>query len=155
VDALAPIDALVIHNSALTEVDKNWLMNAYQRGTVVATFNVDVRELAALVDDPCITTDAFASEPYTGSFFIVASHLILGQPEDVALLRAAKVCGKAQVAGVEHWASERFGRSTDAIDTIGDHNRFARVLVSHLEGIKEDKQTFEADEHSTPDAITP
>lgn len=139
-DQSAPIDALVIHNSALPEVDNIWLVDTYQRGMTVATFNVYAPELAELLNDPCIAADGFASEPYPDSFYVIASHLILGQPEDVARIREANLCGEKQVPGIKNWVRERIDRSTDSLDKTDDDKRFAIVLVGHLRGIEEDKR---------------
>lgn len=149
-DKSSPIDALIVHASVLSQVDQEWAMRAYQRGLVIAGFNIYAPELAALVNDPCIATDGFASEPYPGSFFVIASHLILGQPEDVALIRSTLACSGGQVAGVQHWASDRRGRATDNLRNVDDYNLFARTLVSHIEGVREARRTFERDTDFAP-----
>lgn len=146
----SPINALIVHKSALSQVDREWATRAYQRGMVIAGFNIYAPELAALVNDPCIATDGFASEPYPGPFFVIASHLILGQPEEVALIRSASACSGGPVAGVQHRASDRRGRSADNLRNVDDFNFFARTLVSHIEGIQESQRAFESDTDLAP-----
>jgi hypothetical protein len=69
-DAAQSIDALIIHDSVLSQVNRHWIASAYERGVVIAVFNVYAPELAELVDDNCITKDGFASEPYPGDFYV-------------------------------------------------------------------------------------
>src|SRR4051812_45127615 len=40
-DQTRHIDALIIDSSALAKVDKSWSANAFRRGTVIATFNLN------------------------------------------------------------------------------------------------------------------
>lgn len=142
-DKSAPIDALVVHDSALPMVDRDWIVGAYGRGVVIGAFNVHGPEVAELLRDPCIATEGFASEPYPGAFWVIVSRLVVGQPEDVALIKAASdFCGKQEVVGVGNQAGEHFGRSQNSLLNVDDYNVFARILVDNIEDIRQLKQEF-------------
>lgn len=138
------IDALIIHDSALSLVDRDWLAVAYRRGVVIAAFNLYAPTLAELVDDPCIAQDGWVSgaDPYPGQFYIIVSRLLLGHPDDINLIETSRACGRP-VAGITRPVSGRFQRSTYAIDNLNDYNIFARELVNHIKGIKAVKDKFE------------
>ncbi|MFQ5855728.1 MAG: hypothetical protein ACE5LU_08820 [Anaerolineae bacterium] len=152
-DEPTPIEALVIHDSALSMVDRDWLASAYRRGVVIGAFDVYAPALADLLDDPCIAADGFAAEPYSSSFYVIVSRLILGQPDDVALIEAGPCRGP--VAGVRHPAGGTGGRSTYTITNVSDYNIFARVLVGHIEGIQRASRNFERGEHLRPQTSAP
>ncbi len=139
---ISSIDALIIHDSALPLVDRNWVSDAYRRGVVVAAFNVYAPQLAHLVNDPNVAKDGFASEPYPGLFYVSVFRLVLGQPDDVALIESAGSFGEP-VAGVQHPVRITGGRSTYAINNFSDYNIFARVLISDLEAVEQAKREFE------------
>lgn len=143
-DRQGPIDALIIHNSAISAVDKTWVKKAYRKGAVIAVFNVYAPALAELLDVPGIAQGGFASEPYPGDFFIVVSRLILGKPEDVARAQEALDAGieEPAVPAGNHLTST-WGRSQDQLIYEDSLNRFALVLVSHLEDIQRTKEEYE------------
>lgn len=136
-----PIDALIIHDSSLSLIGREWLATAYRQGVVIAAFNLYAPTLAELVKDPCIARDGWVSgaDPYPGSFYIIVSRFIRGHPDDIHLIETSGSCGRA-VAGIKHPVSGRFQRSTHAIGSLSDYNIFARILISHIEEIKEVKE---------------
>lgn len=143
-DQLAPVDALVIHASAITMLDSEWLSKTYWRGTVVGVFNVDALQLAEIVQDLCISRGEFASEPYPGDFYLAASHIVVGPPEDVALVKSSGYCGEKQVQGVQGQLAELLARSTDQLLGESEFNQFARALVNQLDAVKETRQDYPA-----------
>jgi hypothetical protein len=50
-DDLLPIEALIIHPSALTFIDQKWTAEAYKRGVIFAAFNLPSQDFAEIVDD--------------------------------------------------------------------------------------------------------
>jgi hypothetical protein len=127
-DNVTPIDALIIHNSAISQVDSAWLSQAYRRGVVIAVFDVYASTLAEILDAPGITLDKFASEPYPGDFYIIVSQIEIGSLDN----------GQANSFS---------GRSTDEITDSDSLNRFAMSFVTHLDDIK---QTREQSKQSPP-----
>jgi hypothetical protein len=154
-DASAPIDALVIHDSALSAVDKEWVADAYARGVVVAFFNSYAPAVANLVQDPCIATKGFADEPYAGAFWVVVSRLLVGQPEDVALIRSSGSCPGEQVPGVRGETRQVSGRSQNTLLNTDDSTLFARTLVRHIEDIKQLKHESQNTTSTMPTTETP
>lgn len=143
-DRMSPADALVLHASALTMLDPNWLSEAYWRGTVVGVFNVHARQLAELVKDLCVSRGGFASEPYPSDFYVAASHIVVGPPEDAALVKSSGYCGEKEVLGVQGQVAELLARSADQLSGESGFNQFARALVNHLDAVKETRQEYPA-----------
>lgn len=142
-DNASPLAALVVHDSAWPLVDGDWLAQAYRRGVVIAVFNIYAPELAATLGDPCLAQDGFASEPYPSDFYVIAYRLLLGEPDDVALIDAANLCGGDSVAGVKHpTSSSRGGASNTLVDST-DTDAFVQILASKIEAVKEARLDFE------------
>jgi hypothetical protein len=113
-DSARPLDALLIHDSTLSMIDLEWLRAAYRRGVVIAVFNTYAPELTDILNDPYIARDNFASEPYPGDFYVIASQLV----------------------------SIR-GRATDSLVDQGSTNGFIRVLVAKIENIRQAQHNSE------------
>lgn len=138
-----PIEALVIHNSAISQVDKAWLTDAYRQGVVIAVFNVYAPTLAEMLDAPGVSSDGFASEPYPGEFYVIVSRLALGPPEDVAGVQKALNAGAEEpIVSTNAYISTYWGRSTDQLTDEDSLNRFALSLVSHMEGIRQTREEY-------------
>jgi hypothetical protein len=141
---ITPIDAILIHNSALSGVDSNWLGPAYKSGVVVVIFNTYAPELASLIGDSCILENGWmdGTDPYPGEFYIMVSRLTLGQPEDIALIESQVPCGGGPnrgVTGVKYPAEIYLGKSQNALVNQEDFDRFATNLVDELKSIDEMK----------------
>lgn len=136
IDKSTPINALIIHDSALSQVDRAWLANAYRRGVVMAGFNLYGPQMADLVNDPCIAKDKFAADPYPGSFYVIVSFSIAGNnPADVALVEDAyqRSCGEEPPAGgPSDYVSRASGRSTYDLNNDSDFNLFTQTLTNHF-----------------------
>ena len=138
------VDSLILHNSAISAVEKAWLKNAYRRGVVIAAINIYAPTLAELLDAPGIAKDGFASEPYSGEFFVVVSRLVLGKPEDVIRVQEALDSGTDEpTIQSNNSVISTWGRSQDQLTYPDSPTRFALVLVSHLEDIKSTKEDYE------------
>ncbi len=142
-DNASPLAALVIHDSAWPLVDGDWLAQAYRRGVVVAVFSVYAPELTAMLGDPCLAQDGFASEPYPGAFYVIASRLLLGEPDDVALIEAANPCGGDSVAGVEHPTSFSRSGASNALTDSSDFDTFVQIPTSKIAAVQEARLDFE------------
>jgi hypothetical protein len=132
-DQAARIDALIVDSSALSNVDKSWVANAYRRVTVIAGFNISGSQMASLVNNACIASDNFANYA-SGSFFIVVSSSISGSPDDVnrVLDTYSRSCGETGAEGVQGTTSVGFRRTTERLDSENEFNIFTKVLASHL-----------------------
>ncbi len=146
-DRLAPIDAILIHNSALTEVDSNWLGSAYRNGVVVAIFNTYAPEFARLIGDSCMLENGWmdGTDPYPGEFYIIVSRLILGQPDDVAIIESHTPCGGGPnngVTGLKQPAEIYLDKSQNALVNQEDFDGFVTNLVNELKSIDEIENNF-------------
>lgn len=136
-----PVEALIIHKSAVPLLDSDWLAEAYRKGVVIATFNVDVPALENILQTSGIAEEGFVSEPYPSDFFIVVSRLALGKKEDVELVNDALDSGsKEPIVPAEEYITYTWGKSQDQMIYEDSLNRFAMVLVSHLEDIRSMKK---------------
>jgi hypothetical protein len=143
-DSATSLEAIVIHDSALSTVDPTWLQAAYRRGLVIAIFNAYAPEIGELLGESCIANDGFASEAYPDQFFVVVSRVVIGSPPDVARIEKDFACGEKQVEGVEGQALVSFGRSADTISDTSGRNAFARVLVNHIDSIEQARRDMQS-----------
>jgi hypothetical protein len=113
----------------------------------VAVFDVSGAELAEVLEDTHISQDGFASESSSGSFYLIVSRLIMGQPDDIVLLEKSDDWGKP-VPGIKGHLSYSFSRVKDSV--TNSLNPFAKDLVNAIEGIKEAKINFESGVNQRP-----
>ncbi len=93
-DAQRPLDALIIHASASSLVDRAWIADAYHRGVVIAVFDIPATELGQWIGNPCLGRNF---TPYPGSYYLIVYELILTEiPADAARIRSAHYgsCGE-------------------------------------------------------------
>jgi|SRR5690606_31824777 len=130
-----PIDALIIHNSKLGEVDRNWVSEAYRRGVVIAGINLSGQQIADLVGNPCIARDSFAADTSSPMFVMVSSSVSGENPEDIGKVVSTitQSCGEATAEGVVGQVSVVQSRATDLLDTENGYNIFTRQLALYLE----------------------
>lgn len=140
-----PIEALLIHGSAIPLVNSDWLAEAYRKGVVIAAFNVDAPTLENILKTSGSAEDGFASEPYPSDFFIVVSRLAMGKKEDaVDLVNDALDSGTEEpIVPAKDHIEYLWAKSQDQMIYEDSLNRFAMVLVSHLEDIKSMKMDNE------------
>ncbi len=144
-DRKKPLDALVIHKNALGLVNKPELINLYQRGVAVAVINVDAFKTAALLDDSCIGENDQGTRNHNGTYAIISAHVILGSPEDVALIKSVgSNCGSKFVPGVKGKTQEIVGHTTKAITNVSDYNIFAQEVIHDIEWIQFNRNDFAA-----------
>jgi len=56
-DRSNPIDALIIHESAVPHLDRAWLYHAHRQGVIVAAFDVPGTKPAEVLEDSRISQD--------------------------------------------------------------------------------------------------
>jgi hypothetical protein len=98
--ALEALDVLIVDQSALTFVDPEDIADAYDASVVVFVLNIPVEQFSELIDEPRITFDNFAANPYPGDFFIYTA-----------------------------WAPSSYGRGQNNLDTSQDFTIFKSVLI--------------------------
>jgi hypothetical protein len=131
-----PIQGLIIHSSALADVDYEWVSQAYWRGVVIVGINMIGSEMAELVGNPCVAMDKFAAEPVE-NFVIVQISLEGDNPSDIARVRDAynRSCGEDTAPDIRKYVSISGGRATDSLDNENSYNIFALQLSLYLDNI--------------------
>lgn len=84
-DAAAPLQAIVIHSSAIESVDSEWVHAAYRRGVIVAGVNLFLPELSALTGDNCVSRHGISMDvanTHSGDYFVLYYYRL--QPENEA-----------------------------------------------------------------------
>jgi hypothetical protein len=81
-DEIDPLDGLVIHNSALPMIDRDWLRQLYRRRTVIVVFNLETEGLAQLLGDPRIVENGQKYGRYSLPFFTVVQTASTGVPNE-------------------------------------------------------------------------
>ncbi len=77
IQARKPLDALVIHASALPMVDFEWVANAYWRGMILSTLDIQPSMLAHLYDDGCLPFGYTMPVPEEGPYVTIGLRLFL------------------------------------------------------------------------------
>ena len=88
-------DAVIVHGSRLSEVDRSWLRVLYRRGVVIAGINMTMKELAEFLGEELITgdeawNDGWQKEP----FYSILAFKAPSSPDEQAKAQAeGKVVG--------------------------------------------------------------
>lgn len=139
------LQAVIIDVSALDNVNEAVIARLYQRGVVIASFNIPIEEFSGLVNDRALLNNGFASEPYPGSFFIMASQLTPGNlPTEVAPVSAAQQSDDAaepHQEGSDYFVGYR-GLAANVLDTREDVHAFSEVLLDKIQDIAETRLNF-------------
>lgn len=133
------IAALVIDESALDEVDWDAVAALYDIGVVIATINVPVEEMAVLINDPTLTDDGFAADPYPGSHFILANHLVLSRFQEY------RACAQTPIPNLASPVYSMGSRAQNTLDSDYDLMVFGIVLQDKIDDIAEMRQCFAED----------
>jgi hypothetical protein len=144
-DAITPIEAIIIHKLAYEAVDKSWTAAAARRGVTIAVINMYAAEQAELRDSNCdrqkSIEDPFASE--SGSYFLLAVHLIYAEnPADSDLDRAIQESYEnckytATKNGIYEYTKSTQMRLTDE-DSV---EFFVNGLINAIDGVKRFKES--------------
>lgn len=145
-EAERSIEALIIHESTLGEVDATWTSAAYRRGVVLAGINIRVAEIADLASDQCIRSGEFASEPTTDDFFVVVSSLIQGDRDDVARIDMTRIdaCSEEPASEIFGLAAIYSKRTSGNVGSTTELNMFTNAVASHLTAVAEARAEFES-----------
>jgi hypothetical protein len=135
-DEAEPIQGLIIHSSALAEVDYDWVSQAYWRGVVIGGIDMTGTEMAELVGNACIAADKFAAEPVKN--FVIVQISIEGESTaEVVRVRNtySRSCGEETANDIRGYVSVSGGRATDSLDDENSYNIFTRQLALYLNNI--------------------
>ncbi len=131
----SPIDALVIHESALPFVDQQWVTAAYQRGVLIAGINIGGPEMANLVGNSSIANDDFAADTSLPMFTMVALPVSGDNPDEIARVMDAynKSGGAEMVEGIQGRVSIGMDGATDTLNSENGYNIFTLQLKLKME----------------------
>jgi hypothetical protein len=128
-----PIDALIIHRSALEQVDNEWVAHHYRQGVTMVGIDIDGAEMAVLLQDNCLTRDGFADYD-SGSYFIIATSLVTGSEADVAsIIEAYNIsCGDQPALGIVGHAEYSARYTTEFFSDKRSVEIFNLLFLQHL-----------------------
>jgi hypothetical protein len=129
------IDALIIHQEAISTVDQEWLARAYRQGVVISVFDTPIQKLADLIDDHCIVQDNDFPTGVDKDIFITVHLLLLGHSEDVARWEKARrdSCLDAAADGILNPLTVSMGISSDRLRNEKNYQFFIYSILSKLE----------------------
>lgn len=135
------IDALVIDNTTLLSVDRNWVASAYQRGIVIAGINTPSLDFATVINNPC----GNAEFKLSGDFYVVAERVLLAEdPDDVAKIEAAESqCSSETVKGITGVVVHEVGSSSGQLSSDKDYAEFDAVLNAYMASVDSATETFQ------------
>lgn len=97
------LDALLIQDGALSQVDPTQLQQIYKGGTILVFFNTYTPAIESLTGDACISRDHWmdVTDPMGGDFYVMVYRLMTGSAEDLALIEGQNPCGGEVVKGLQ------------------------------------------------------
>lgn len=109
----APLDVVIIHQSALPFVDYAWVRNAYESGIVISLIDIYYPELADVMGFNC---GAAPTEPfYEENFFITYHFHVSSSPEGrLRVLEGLRNCEKLEDIKFGGWLGR--GRSQESLE---------------------------------------
>jgi hypothetical protein len=149
-----PLDALVMHNSAIPMVDFEWVAQAYWEGMELSTIGIRPSMLAHLFDDGCLPYGFELPVPEEGTYFTISTHLILSLHDQGQVTKWFR----------RDWRRNCFAGYPDevkkATDVSGyyasgplvDSNFFQEFMIEELNWAKEAREHFI---EQNKDLITP
>lgn len=116
-NTMSDVGAIIIHESRLEELDKEWMQTVYLQGTVVAGLNVTIKELASVVDERMVLedpvwTDGWQQEPY----FSILSYKPNGDKQEQALAEEEGKLHATIMRTTDNISDDNFGMFFYTID---------------------------------------
>ncbi|HLD93241.1 MAG TPA: hypothetical protein VI703_03475 [Anaerolineales bacterium] len=121
------LDAVIIHSSAILEIEPSELTTMYDNGIVVAFFNLLSPVVEDLVNDSSIGENDWmdgTAEPMAGDFYLTVWHLTLCSNGDIF----PPAC-----PGGNQIESSSAGKAAESLNSKADFEMFRNVLLSYLE----------------------
>lgn len=142
-DAEQPIQALVIHESAYSTIDREWVEKAWRGGVTIATINVSFAEFAELRNYECARQKAVNyKSPFTGDFYYMAAQIIIAKNSDEQGLVEDQILGNCNNDhGIGSYT--RYKSGAGAFGREEDVYYFTAKLIGGIEAVKETKHNFD------------
>ena len=152
-DAQNPLEAIILHRSALDVADPVWIEAMKRRGVVLATINITRSELAEFRDNDCARNVALRAsgggfENEGSDYFYISSSLILAEnAADQALMETAiyEECQKPPFLQVQTGGQTRFrsGFSQGQLASEADMDMFLQSINGKIIGMRSARRSFE------------
>lgn len=158
----APIEAIMLHQSAYDMIDREWLKPLLRRGVVLVTLNIPMVNVAELRNDSCTLAriDQINLDDETSGldfFYIRDSHIFVENEADFQPLEAyiKQTCGEEspettppQLAARAYWGA---GSAQGTLSSDFDLQQFQGLFTSHLLSLRSAQKHFaERDLPPTP-----
>ncbi len=122
----SPVDAVIIHNARLNDVDQLWIRNLYRQSVVIAGVNVTIRDLGRLVDDDYVANDSTWTDGWQKDpFFSILAFTATGTSEE-----QQRASAEGRLLGVA-------ARSTDNIRNPSDVDFFLSLIRRNIWELRE------------------
>jgi hypothetical protein len=147
-----PLDALLMDQAmldAMTDDDKAWLRSQLPEGVVTVGLGVDRDGFARSLGLETLRAPGEADIPIRADEALWVHALILGQPEDVALLQANNWLARSlqgedlNISGVQAPLNTLTGRDRQQLDTEENKAFFFKRLRTTIEGIYQARAEFQ------------
>lgn len=152
-EGMSGLDGLVIHASALATIDDVWVSEHYRAGLVVAGINIPVEEMANLIDNPCLSNDEFANEPYSTDFFISTYEFVIGDnlsESQEVVANQHRFCGSSTLPNLSGVVSYSSSRATSSLASDEDYQAFISIFGDHMSDVHETIASYYAGELTSP-----
>ncbi len=147
-----PLDALLMDSgmlSALTDDDKAWLQSHLPMGVIMGGFGIDRDIFARSLGLETLRSPGEADVPVRADEVIWIHALILGHPEDVALLQshnwlARSFVGESlNIPGVQAFLNTLTGKDRQQLTTAENVSFFFKSLRATIEGVYERRSAYQ------------
>lgn len=147
-----PLDALLMDATlltAMTDDDKTWLRAQLPEGVVIAGLGVDLDLFAKALGLETLRAPGEADVPLRADEAFWVYGLILGQPEDVALLQANNWFAHSlqgedlNISGVKAALNTATGRGRQLLDTKENTEFFFESLRTTIEGLYQARTEYQ------------
>jgi len=132
-----PLDAVILHASAIPEVDRNWLARQYRQGVVITAIDITPQDFGGLIGSSEIAETSFDPKQGEHPFYIITSSIVIGENlEDVNRVVEALSAGNEQpIDGVEGYVEVLGGSSYGSFNHPASSGGFADLILDHINNI--------------------
>lgn len=150
-EAQAPLDAVIIHKSALPFVDYDWVSSAYKNGVVISLIDIYFPELPEVMGFNCTDTP---TEPFYEKNFFITYHFHIYAPirEDrEKIIEAVENCTTLDDVAIQGLIMLSRGRSQETLEGDYGSRLFYGSVQTALMGREE---TYRAGAMQDPNATS-
>jgi hypothetical protein len=142
--AAQPINALVLHESALSMVNFETIANAYWHGITIATLGIRPTMIAHLYDNACLSFGYEMPVPEEGVYFTISTHTILSFQDQAAnwyrrdWRRNCEWPRPTEITDPFGWAIQYTSGPIDK----GSQEMYRELMLGHIENAESIREDF-------------